>query len=350
MKKLSVCIPNYNYEKYLPITLKSVLSQPIELEVVVADNASTDGSVKVIESFKDARVRVQVNAANVGFAGNLDRAARMATGDVLLMLSSDDMVNEGTLPLYAQMFDRIEPDAVLSSAATIIDSNGLPTGQLKADPTLWRPEDEVHGYPAPAGAKVYRVAAHELLKRCLHSLRNPFTFLATAYPKALYAAVEGYGGNRLMNPDKWFHWKLLGAASWAYFIDAPLFSYRWHATNQTAQQAQSGALKYLVDEYVSTFELDAKLLEKLGLSRPDVERAFVEHDIARHGLAVLAKGQAEKSRRILLFGASAYPTHALKNWKWWALGGLLATGPLGRYVAKASYRLLKSSGDDGPTR
>ena len=72
------------------------------------------------------------------------------------------------------------------------------------------------------------------------------------------------------------------------------------------------------------------------MAREEVERAFVEHDIARHGLATLAKGDVERARRILLFGMSTYPGHARRNWKLWALAGLSLV-PMGARVAKAAY-------------
>src|SRR5262249_61055753 len=113
---------------------------------------------------------------------------------------------------------------------------------------VWRESDRSADLDGVAGAAVYKVSARELLRRSLLSMQNPFQFAATVYPRSLYEAIEGYGGSRLINPDKWFHWKLLAKAETAYFIDRPLFAYRWHASNQTAQQAGSGALKYLVDE------------------------------------------------------------------------------------------------------
>ena len=70
------------------------------------------------------------------------------------------------------------------------------------------------------------MAADELLRRCLAQMNNPFNFAATCYPRRLYQAVEGYGAGRLINPDKYFHWKLLAVAERAYFVDRPLFAYR----------------------------------------------------------------------------------------------------------------------------
>jgi glycosyltransferase involved in cell wall biosynthesis len=335
--KFSICIPNFNYEKYLGETIRSVLAQRGDFEIVISDNASTDRSVEIAKGFGDPRIQVRINQANVGFAGNLDRAARMATGEVVIMLSSDDVIRPGALETYDKVFAQIEPDAVVTATAGVIDSAGAPIGTQGPDADLWKSSDIMTGLKGLEGIRVYRVDAATLLARCLKTVRNPFNFLATAYPRALYEQIEGYGGGRVMNPDKWFHWRLLGRASFAYFIDTPLFSYRWHANNQTAQQKASGALKFLVDDYVSSFEVDAALLKRAGLSKEEVERAFVEYDVARHGLATLARGEPEKARRILLFGLSAYPRHARSNWKLWALAGLSVL-PLGERVAKLAYQ------------
>ncbi|MCK6547666.1 glycosyltransferase [Myxococcota bacterium] len=338
--KFSVCIPNYNYEKYLGRTLDSALAQQgVDLEVVLSDNASTDGSVEIMRSRAevDPRVRWAVNPCNVGFAGNLDRAARLAAGDVMLMLSSDDLMRPKALSTYAALLSVLgddAPRALISASADVIDANDAVTGKIAPDPELWRAEDRVDLLP---GTTVYRVEGSELLRRCLATMKNPFNFLATAYPRSVYERVAGYGGGRLINPDKWFSWKILGAGTVAFWIDAPLFAYRVHTSNQGAQQAAAGALKYLVDEYASVIEMDNAQLEKLGMSRAQLEQSFVERDIARHGLAELARGRTVKARRILGFGASVYPQHALKNKKLWALAGLCALGPIGQKIAAHLY-------------
>ena len=60
--KFSVCIPNYNYEAFIERTIRSVLEQDYDdLEVVVADNASTDNSVEVVRSIDDPRVKIKVH-------------------------------------------------------------------------------------------------------------------------------------------------------------------------------------------------------------------------------------------------------------------------------------------------
>ena len=132
----------------------------------------------------------------------------------------------------------------------------------------------------------------------------------------------------------------LARAESAYFIDRSLFAYRWHASNQTAQQAGSGALKYLVDEYAATFEIDSGILKELGIARADIERAFIEHDIGRHGLAELVRGRREGARRVYLFGRAAYPALARANRRVRVLGLLLTLGPCGQLIARSAYRYV----------
>ena len=155
--------------------------------------------------------------------------------------------------------------------------------------------------------------------------------------RTLFRQVEGYG-SRLMNPDKWFHWKVLGVAKMAYFVDKTLFAYRWHASNQTAQQATTGSLKLMVDDYTSTLELDAATLNRVGMSHDELFEAFIEYDVARHGLATLASGSRPRARRILDFGRAAYPKQLRRNRKAQLLRLLLAMGPVGQFLAARAYR------------
>lgn len=339
--KFSICIPNYNYERYLGRTIRSVLDQTFQdFEIVVSDNASTDGSVELVRNIADPRIRLQINSCNVGFAGNLDRAGRMATGEQMVMLSSDDLMRPDALATYSALFSALGSAAertIASASWDVIDSDDRVTGERGRNRSLWLEGDRQPHLEQIVGAPVYGVPGEELLRRSLAELENPFNFAATVYSRSLYEKVEGYGGGRMYNPDKWFHWKVLAIADKAYFVDRKLFAYRWHGGNQVAQESANSALKYLVDEYVSTLELEGPLLSRLGLSRDAVARAFVEHDIAGHGLASLARGQRVKARRILDFGKATYPQLVRKSRKAWLLKSLLAMGPVGQKMAKIGY-------------
>lgn len=92
---ISVLIPNYNYVKYVATAVQSALDQTYpNLEVVVADNCSTDGAWELLsERFgSNPRVRLHRNERNIGMARNFDRLLELARGDFLLCLSSDDFL------------------------------------------------------------------------------------------------------------------------------------------------------------------------------------------------------------------------------------------------------------------
>src|SRR5438094_10104367 len=125
--RFSICIPNYNYASFIERTIRSVLAQEGDLEVLVSDNASTDGSVDVVRAIDDDRIRIQVNNVNVGFAGNLDRVVGMASGDWVILLSSDDLIEPDALACYRGVIDALGDDAARSivvSGIFVIDQCG----------------------------------------------------------------------------------------------------------------------------------------------------------------------------------------------------------------------------------
>jgi len=345
---LSVMIPNFNYGRYIGETIESVLAQDLgrdlgrdrsHFEIVVCDNASTDDSVRVVSGYGDPRIRLAVNPCNVGFSSNLERVAAMARGRRMLLLSSDDRMTPGALAAYERLEAALGPRAdaaVWGSATAVIDSAGQRTGvQFDPDPKCWRDSRDEPELSRAIGFPVRSMPAAALLRRSLELLRSPLPFLTTCYPKVLHDAVGSYAGGRLMNPDKWFLWKVLSAAEIAYRIDHPLFEYRVHDAGQGPQELRSGALKHLADEYIATFNLPQEVLDKAGVTRDALAAAFIEQDVALRGLVALSQGRRAMARRGIDFGRAAYPELLRANRKVWALRALLALGPVGTRVAAA---------------
>jgi glycosyltransferase involved in cell wall biosynthesis len=340
MPFFSICIPNFNYEKYLAGTIESVLKQEFDdLEILVSDNCSTDGSVKLVQHLQasDCRIKLGQNKCNVGFAGNLRKASSMANGRWMSMLSSDDLLHQSCLKVYYRIIDYLGDRSerfVLSSGQDLIDSAGNKFDYIGVDWKLWAGAERDEQLSKIADADVWVLDAARLLCNSLLLLRTPFAFASTTYSRSIFDAVEGYCQGGIINPDKKFAWAILGKASYAVIIDKPLVSYRVHHQNQNSQQARSGALKHHVDQYVSTFQVDSDLLAKAGLKRDVLEQSFIEQDIALRGLAFLADGNVRLSKRILNFGRAAYPHHFVRNKKVWALTVLTFLGSFGALIAR----------------
>lgn len=109
--KLSVIIVNYNVKSFLEQCLYSVVKaiQPINGEVIVVDNNSTDGSeIMVRNTFPN--VKLIVNTENVGFAKANNIGIQASTGEYILVLNPDTIIEENTLRQCLQFMES-HPDA-----------------------------------------------------------------------------------------------------------------------------------------------------------------------------------------------------------------------------------------------
>jgi GT2 family glycosyltransferase len=128
---VSVTVVTYNSGRFIKRCLESVLEQKYgNLEVVVIDNASTDGTVDILEQFSD-RCRIYYNDENVGFAAAQNQAIALAQGDWVLTLNPDVLL----LPNFIQALveaGQVDPKAgsVCGKLLTIRPSFDLPEKQL----------------------------------------------------------------------------------------------------------------------------------------------------------------------------------------------------------------------------
>ncbi|MGI8646037.1 MAG: glycosyltransferase family 2 protein [Nocardioides sp.] len=116
---LSVVVPAYDVEDYLPAALDSLLSQRgVALEVVVVDDGSTDSTGDVAEesAAREPRVRV-VHTENQGLGAARNEGARHVTGDLLAFCDSDDVVPPGGYETMAATLVRSGSDFVTGGVA-----------------------------------------------------------------------------------------------------------------------------------------------------------------------------------------------------------------------------------------
>jgi hypothetical protein len=91
---LSIVIPSFNQRDYLDEAIRSVLDQDVDIELIVLDGGSTDGSVEVIERYADDLAYWR-SAADGGQSAAIHEGFARATGDVLGWLNSDDLLAPG---------------------------------------------------------------------------------------------------------------------------------------------------------------------------------------------------------------------------------------------------------------
>lgn len=138
MKKpiLSIIVLNHNTKDITVNCLKSIenVKKELDFEVILSDNASTDGSVEAIKN-KFGWVKI-IEGPNISFSNGNNRARKIVQGRYILLLNSDTLVHKGTLKKCIEYFEKHENIGALTCKLI------LPDGSLDKDarrrfPTPW---------------------------------------------------------------------------------------------------------------------------------------------------------------------------------------------------------------------
>ena len=105
--RITVVTPSYNQAPYLAACLQSVLCQRYtNLEYIVIDGGSTDGSVEIIKSFQKD-LAYWVSEPDGGHYDALNKGFRRSTGEILAWLNSDDLYTPWAFAVVAEIFERL---------------------------------------------------------------------------------------------------------------------------------------------------------------------------------------------------------------------------------------------------
>src|SRR5438105_3812922 len=121
--EVSICIVNWNCREMLRACLRSLDPhlQQVALEIIVVDNASTDGAADMVVAEFPHVVLVR-NPLNAGFSHANNQAAKLASGEHLFFLNNDTLIPPGALRRLLD-FARTRPDAGLIGPR-LCDGNG----------------------------------------------------------------------------------------------------------------------------------------------------------------------------------------------------------------------------------
>lgn len=154
--KVSVLVPVFNSRNFVSEALDSILCQNYDnIEVVVADDCSTDGTQTILQHYKDdARVKIIYNQENLGITRNCNNILKFCTGKYIALFAGDDIMIQGKLeqqvnfmeanPVYSMSYHPVEVFQtetnqilyttrslmmpVLKSAEDVIRRMGIPGG------------------------------------------------------------------------------------------------------------------------------------------------------------------------------------------------------------------------------
>lgn len=125
--KVSVVIPAYNNVQYIAETLDSVLNQTYDdYEVVIADHSSSDGTMDVIETYRDnPKLRILSSTPTGGGAqANWNRVSSEARGTYIKLVCGDDVISPTALTEQVAAFEEHPTAVLVASQRDLVDSAG----------------------------------------------------------------------------------------------------------------------------------------------------------------------------------------------------------------------------------
>ena len=153
--RISIVTPSLNQSRFIEETICSVLHQEYpNLEYIIVDGGSSDGSLDIIRRFEH-RLSYWVSEPDRGQAHALNKGLRLATGEIVAYINSDDVYFPHALATAADAF-RSNPDALwLCSPCLAQDershTTSVLTPQVPGDPATWlfKPSGQPYCFPQP---------------------------------------------------------------------------------------------------------------------------------------------------------------------------------------------------------
>ena len=215
--KVSVCIDSFNYGRYLPEAIESVLKQSFtNYELIIADDCSTDNSVEIARRYagEDNRIRLEIAPNNRGMVRNRNACLSLARGEYIKLLHADDFLcSRDALARMVAVLDANHAIGLVASARRIVDEQSRKI-------EIW----SCFNRERP-------IAGTTVIRQCLFEQRN-----LIGGPSAVMfrRALAGRGFDEaffvMADLEMWFH--LLEQSCFAY-IREPLCALRRHPRQQT---------------------------------------------------------------------------------------------------------------------
>jgi glycosyltransferase involved in cell wall biosynthesis len=173
--KLSILMPVYNEEARLPEALKQALdvAYPCEIELVVVDDGSKDGTREILKSSDDPRVHIILHERNQGKGAAIQTAMNAATGEYMVILDADLEYDPQDIPRLL--------DPVLDGRATVVYGNRI-FGSHSA-----------YSFWYVMGNKAVTTAANMLYNCYLGDLETCFKLMPVELYRSLQVKSRGFG-------------------------------------------------------------------------------------------------------------------------------------------------------------
>jgi glycosyltransferase involved in cell wall biosynthesis len=233
--KVSVIVPSYNHARFLAQRLQSILKQTFsDFEVIVIDDASTDNSREVFETFTDdSRVRGIFNTVNNGCVfTQWNTGFHAATGDYIWIAESDDYADDTFLEVLVQKLDAFPSAGIAYCQSWMVDEEG--NKKLHVERDWWGPQFETTRWQEDFLNNGRDELAHWFSQRCI--IANA----SSALLRRSTVEAAGYANEGFLLAGDWYFWAKMLMRGDIAFAAQPLNYWRDHSGTARTRAMRGG--------------------------------------------------------------------------------------------------------------
>lgn len=144
--KVSVLMNCYNSEQYIQNSIQSLINQTFdEWELIVWDDASTDNTLSIVNSFNDKRIKIYKNDLHIGLGLSRVKAQEYLKGEYISILDSDDIYEKDKLKKQLQAFNEDKNLSLVTSWYSIIDKKNKEINKIRISNNLSEIKNKLYG-------------------------------------------------------------------------------------------------------------------------------------------------------------------------------------------------------------
>jgi glycosyltransferase involved in cell wall biosynthesis len=144
--KISVLMNCFNSEIFIKESVQSLVNQTYtNWELIVWDDASTDGTLDILKCFKDNRIKIYTNSSHCGLGSGRIKAQKFLKGDYISILDSDDVYEKDKLRNQIEAFNRNHELSLVTSWYSTINKNSKQISKIKLSNNLSEIKNELCG-------------------------------------------------------------------------------------------------------------------------------------------------------------------------------------------------------------
>ena len=122
MLKISVITPSFNQGKFIEQTIQSVLNQNFpNFEHIIVDGGSTDGTIEILKKYPHLK---WISEKDKGQSDALNKGFRLATGEIIAWINSDDWYEPDTFFAIGKFFEENQYKNIVMGDCNLVDENG----------------------------------------------------------------------------------------------------------------------------------------------------------------------------------------------------------------------------------